>query len=463
MSRLGTIFVIGCMVLIAASGGAVLYLLIGLGAAESATIAIAVLTALAIYNAATGRVRDRSDAGARIADLAGAVADLARQTAEIGRRTTALEAQRGKIIEAAEAKAHAATSTLVGELGELGSLVKQLAETVAAQDGKIAAIESAKSPARVSENPQPIPAPPSSVAPVKPEPATATPQAAVKAGPAKIQSTRIAEASANIRAAVEDNRVELFLQPIVTLPQRKTRYYEGLARLRTKNGALLNPPEFLDAAESQNLMPAIDKQVLFHSAQIIRRLKTKNRDVGLFCNIASSTLNDKSAFPEILQFLDANRALAPSLILEFKQSLLRNMGPLELESLSALRELGLRFCMDGVADLRMEPRELSERGIRFVKAPAQFLLKADADAGSDIHAADLSDLLARFSISLIAERIETETQVVDLLDHDVRFGQGFLFSPPRPIRNEHLAGSAEAENPPDDIANPPRRAAFGRG
>jgi cyclic-di-GMP phosphodiesterase TipF (flagellum assembly factor) len=42
--------------------------------------------------------------------------------------------------------------------------------------------------------------------------------------------------------------------------------------------------------------------------------------------------------------------------------------------------------------------------------------------------------LGRFGIDLIADRIEHENTVVDLLDYDVRFGQGALFSPPRPIR-----------------------------
>ena len=97
--------------------------------------------------------------------------------------------------------------------------------------------------------------------------------------------------------------------------------------------------------------------------------------------------------------------------------------------------------MDQVTDLRMEPRDLGERGIRYVKVPAALLLgQADA-SGADIHAADLSDLLGRFGISLIAERIEAEAQVVDLLDYDVRFGQGFLFSPPRPVRAEALQGA----------------------
>ena len=52
------------------------------------------------------------------------------------------------------------------------------------------------------------------------------------------------------------------------------------------------------------------------------------------------------------------------------------MGPLEHESLAALRELGFRFCMDQVTDLRLEPRDLAERGVRFVKVPAAVLLDA---------------------------------------------------------------------------------------
>jgi cyclic-di-GMP phosphodiesterase TipF (flagellum assembly factor) len=116
------------------------------------------------------------------------------------------------------------------------------------------------------------------------------------------------------------------------------------------------------------------------------------------------------------------------------------MGPIEHESLAALAERGFRFSMDNLTDLRVEPRELTERGFRFVKAPAALLLNRVGAASTDIHPADMSDLLGRFGIDLIAERIEAEGAVVDLLDHDVRFGQGFLFSPPRPVRAEALQG-----------------------
>ena len=93
--------------------------------------------------------------------------------------------------------------------------------------------------------------------------------------------------------------------------------------------------------------------------------------------------------------------------------------------------------------MRLDPRELADRGVKFIKVPATMLLDQKQLSTADIHAADLSDLLGRFGIDLVAERIEGERAVVDLLDYDVRFGQGFLFAPPRPLRPEGAASPAE--------------------
>jgi cyclic-di-GMP phosphodiesterase, flagellum assembly factor TipF len=57
---------------------------------------------------------------------------------------------------------------------------------------------------------------------------------------------------------------------------------------------------------------------------------------------------------------------------------------------------------------------------------------------SDARAGELSELLGRFGIDLIVDSIEDENSVIELLDHDVRYGQGSLFSPPRPVRAEAL-------------------------
>jgi cyclic-di-GMP phosphodiesterase TipF (flagellum assembly factor) len=170
--------------------------------------------------------------------------------------------------------------------------------------------------------------------------------------------------------------------------------------------------------------------------QVLRRLMVRNKDVGIFCNVSAATLGNPAIFSQCLDFLEANRALAPSFVLEFKQSTFRNLGPTETEHLAALAQRGYRFSIDHVTDLRIEPRDLADRGVRFIKVPAALLLDPKQNSVSDIHPSDMSDLLGRFGIDLIAERIEGERSVVDLLDYDVRFGQGFLFAPPRPLRPE---------------------------
>jgi cyclic-di-GMP phosphodiesterase, flagellum assembly factor TipF len=180
--------------------------------------------------------------------------------------------------------------------------------------------------------------------------------------------------------------------------------------------------------------------------QVLRRLMVRNKDVGVFCNVSAATLGNPANFAQCLDFLEANRALAPSFVLEFKQATFRNLGPTETEHLAALSQRGYRFSIDHVSDLRLEPRELADRGVRFIKVPAALLLDPRQSTTSDIHPSDLSDLLGRFGIDLIAEKIEGERAVVDLLDYDVRFGQGFLFAPPRPLRPEGASATGGAPN-----------------
>jgi len=435
MRRISAIFIAACVVLIAASAGAVLYLGFGVDASTSAIVALAALTGMALFNSVSNRLRDRSDLGDQIADLSRGTADLARQVAEISRRLNGVEAK----IASPTQRARAANDPLATEIGELGALVKQIAQTVASH----AATLQKQGALAV----RPI------VPPAKPEPArSAESSLAVSENNALPGGERFRGLSRDsiadvISKAVDANRVDLYLQPIVTLPQRKVRYYEAVSRLRTEDGDIIPAGDFIDIAESVGLMPKIDNLAVFRCVQVTRRLLLKSRDVGLFCNVSSASLTDALMFRQFLDFMDANRALASSLMFEFTQEAYRNFGPIEHESLAALAERGFRFSMDHVTDLHMEPNELANRSFRYLKVPARLLLNKAGSNQSDIDPEDLSDLLARSGIDLIAERIETETTVVDLLDYDVRFGQGFLFSPPRPVRAEALQGNGDALKP----------------
>jgi cyclic-di-GMP phosphodiesterase, flagellum assembly factor TipF len=193
-------------------------------------------------------------------------------------------------------------------------------------------------------------------------------------------------------------------------------------------------------------MPRIDNLMLLRCVQVVRRLTARNREIGLFCGISGATLLDPEFLPQLTDFMQANRALAPSLVLEFEQATIRSMSLLEHESLTGFAELGFRFSLNHLTDLRLDPRELAERGVRFVKVPGSLLLNR-VGAVTDIHPADFSDLLGRFGIDLIAEKIESESMVVDLLDYDVRFGQGGLFSAARPVRADAMQSLGEPAAP----------------
>jgi cyclic-di-GMP phosphodiesterase TipF (flagellum assembly factor) len=438
MIRISTIFIAICMVLIAASLGLMLHSLAGLTVPESAIIALTALTFLILYNAVSMRLRDRTDVGGQIADLSRGTADLARQVAEFGRRMSAIETR----LSATDANGQERIQTVAGEISELGSLVKQLASSVAAHDEILAgAVRRVAEPYAVVANEAPsVPAPAESA------PASNTSEA-IDSAPAADASPSAGLTNAQllvaVRNAIEANRIDLFLQPMVTLPQRKVRFYEAVARLRDDKEQLLTANDFVGTAEAAGLMGQIDHTVMLRCVQVLRRLMVRSKDVGVFCNVAGATLSNPSVFGQCLDFLEANRILAPSLVLEFKQNTFRHLGPVESEHLAALQRLGYGFSIDNVTDLRLDPRELADRGVKFIKVPATMLLDQKQLSTADIHAADLSDLLGRFGIDLVAERIEGERAVIDLLDYDVRFGQGFLFAPPRPLRPEGAASPAE--------------------
>jgi cyclic-di-GMP phosphodiesterase, flagellum assembly factor TipF len=435
MIRISTIFIAICMVLVAASLGLVLYSLAGINFMESAIVALTALTFLILYNAVSMRLRDRTDVGGQIADLSRGTADLARQVAEFGRRLAAIE---GKMVSQNSAGADR-MQNVIGEINELGVLVKQLAVSVASHEEMLAAgIAVAAPPASDQLQEPPF------AGDAKPAIAAAEAVLAAPSAPAAAPSRSLTQLVGAIKNAIEENRLDIYLQPMVTLPQRKVRFYEAVTRLRDDKDQILAADDFIGVAEGAGLIGRIDHAVMLRCVQVLRRLMVRNKDVGVFCNVSAATLGNPTNFAQCLDFLEANRALAPSFVLEFKQATFRNLGPTETENLAALSQRGYRFSIDHVTDLRVEPRELADRGVRFIKVPAALLLDPKQSSTSDIHPSDLSDLLGRFGIDLIAEKIEGERAVVDLLDYDVRFGQGFLFAPPRPLRPEGASATAGA-------------------
>jgi len=241
-----------------------------------------------------------------------------------------------------------------------------------------------------------------------------------------------------IRASLEQNRVDLYLQPIVSLPQRKLRFYEALSRLRSEDGKVIMPEQYIKVAAPAGLMSVVDNLLLFRCVQIVRRLTQKQRDVGVFCNISGDTLTDTEFFPQFLEYMHHNRDLAGHIVFEFSQDAVAKAGAAGEANLAYLSSLGFALSMDHVTSLALDFVKLKKTGFRHLKVRAHTLAYGMSGAGAVVAAEDLKKLLERNGLNLIAERVEDEKTVVQLLDYGVDYAQGYLFGEPRAVREESL-------------------------
>lgn len=420
----GFFFIAFCMTLIAASAGAMLHYAAGITAVEAAFSALALLFGLLTVESVSARARDRKELNERIENLARVSADIARQIAELNIRLEKLEAAPEQ-----DLKSH--TDPLAKEIGDLAGLVEDLAKTVSEHDSLLAQKQIFAAAADVPEQ-----APVAGVG-AAPEQPPAHPAGGAVNPLAQLKDSEVA---ALLRDALANERIDVHLQPIVTLPQRKVRFYEAVSRLRLPEGKLIEAAHFIGAARRSNAVLALDENLVHSALQVMRRLAAKSREIGVFFNLAPETLSDRAAMSAILNALDANKAIVPSLFIEIAQSDFRSPNAVYRDSLHQLRERGFRFAVDHVGDLHIDPQAMAERGVRYLKIPADLILGRVPQTGAQVHPADLVDLLGRYGIDLVAEKVETEAAVVDLLDFNLGFGQGTLFAPPRPIRSDILKG-----------------------
>ena len=274
-----------------------------------------------------------------------------------------------------------------------------------------------------------------------------------------------------VREALAENRVDLYLQPVVGLPQRRTVFYESYSRLRDATGRVLMPAEYLTVAEPEGLVTSIDNLLLFRCVQIVRRLAKQDRKVGIFCNISIASLADESFFPQFLDLLAANRDLSGALIFELGQAAFDARGSVEARNMGKLADLGFRFSLDKVTDLDIDFQDLARSDVKFLKIAAPFLLDelVETDEGlilrslPDLAAQDFSSLTRRYGVEIVAEKVESERQIVDILELDIAYGQGHLFGEPRAIRDAVLAEADAPVAEPARHDEPPPRTRGGVG
>ncbi|HEV7369622.1 EAL domain-containing protein [Arenibaculum sp.] len=260
--------------------------------------------------------------------------------------------------------------------------------------------------------------------------------AVLDAGPTAAGAVRAAPAAgavtAAIRAALSGDRVDICIQPVVALPQRKHRFYQVTARLRLDDGLELGPEIYLPVARRDGLVAFIDNLLLFRAIQLLREAERRGQQVGFFCAVTADSLADRAFVRQFSQFMAHNAGLADKLMFELPQGELFDPDGDARPMLAELGRLGFRFVMGEVAHLDFDAPDLAARHVRYVKLDAGLILEQPSPFGGLDSVLALKHELERSAIDLIVDGIATEQQLVELLDLRLDFGQGALFGEPRP-------------------------------
>lgn len=408
----------------AALGAALLGQSLVQNAGLSALIGSALFIVLQLLAVRLARARDRKELGARIAAAAKRLDGLEGVV-------TAIQSELQAIASRAEANADKRNQRLVREMQMIEGLVAQLAQGPRAAAGD-----------------------PANAAPPAPQGETAEAPGELQPMMRAIASLSEPELLEVIQSALEDNRIDLYLQPIAALPSRKVKHYEGLARLRSLDGEVIEPAQYEGIAVAEGFMPIIDNLLLFRCVQIVRRLAAKNLKRGIFCSISPHSLIDADFFPQFLEFMRENASLKELLVFELARGTLDLAGTEGEANLEALAKLGFTFALGSGEDLKMDLAWLRRSGFRYVKLPASLFVQTQHEPETQIAIDNFLTRLERQGIALIIDGIDSEETILPVLEHDAALGQGLLFGAARPIRRDLLEEGEEGEAP---RARPARR------
>jgi len=240
-----------------------------------------------------------------------------------------------------------------------------------------------------------------------------------------------------INRACDEDRLELLCQPIVPIRAgvEKLRHFELLLRMRDEQGQLVQPSEFIPAAERFNLMPAIDRWVVRQACTRLahRRGDATREPYMLAINISSTTLNDE----QFLDFVVAELAgadLSPgALCFELTEAAAMTSLAAATHFIRELRGRGCRFSLDDFGSGLSSFIFLKNLPVDFLKLDGQFMHNVIHDHIDRSMVEAIAQIGESMGIRTIAERVDSADVLARLADIGIQYAQGNYISAPQPV------------------------------
>lgn len=254
---------------------------------------------------------------------------------------------------------------------------------------------------------------------------------------------------AEIEQAIAMDELVVYYQPVWDLKLAKLVAGEALVRWQHPSRGLLAPGAFLPLAEELGLLGAIDNQVLQVACKQLglwdRSGDPSLEDIQVSVNVSAVDLYEELLTAVSTQ-LEEYDLMPRRLVLELTETTIMANVEAGRECLRGLKELGVRLALDDFGTGYSSLSQLQTLHFDLLKIDRSFVSAGDEPTLS--LAETIAGLAQMLDLRVVAEGIETESQLARMQELGCHYGQGFLIGRPMPADQlAELARSAMTEPP----------------
>ena len=240
-----------------------------------------------------------------------------------------------------------------------------------------------------------------------------------------------------ITSAVEEERLELYYQPIIGINDVKNKargHYELLLRMRDERGALVSPDQFIPSAERYNLMSTLDRWVIHKSlTELADRHGDGDARYTLAINLSGTSLSEDRFLDFVIDELTKQKLPKGAICFEITETAAISNLSRVIHFMQTLKKLGCKFSLDDFGSGLSSFTYLKNLPVDYLKIDGQFVSNVVDDSVDESMVKAISEVGHAMGIETIAERVETK-QVLDKLGAlGVEFAQGYYIARPTSV------------------------------
>jgi EAL domain-containing protein (putative c-di-GMP-specific phosphodiesterase class I) len=244
-----------------------------------------------------------------------------------------------------------------------------------------------------------------------------------------------------ISSAVEEDRLELYFQPIIGIGKdngNSREHYELLLRMRDERGELVKPDQFIPAAERYNLMSTLDRWVVREALE-----KHADRSTGgearytIAINLSGTSLSEDRFLDDVINQLKKQKLPKGAICFEITETAAISNLSRVVHFMNAVKALGCKFSLDDFGSGLSSFTYLKNLPVDYLKIDGQFIRNVADDNIDESMVVAISQVGHAMGIETIAERVETKKVFDKLGSLGIEFAQGYYIARPTSVQSFH--------------------------